>query len=481
MRPHFVIRLVGLFLFLFSLTLIPPALIAAFTHDGELWHFIESILLIGIPGLLLWLPTRRFHGDLRTREAFLVVALFWSLLGALGSLPFIIGAHLNVTDAVFEAVSGFTTTGATVITGIDHLPPSILMYRQQLAWLGGLGVIVLAVAILPMLGVGGMQLLKAEIPGPMKDERLTPRIANTARYMLVIYFLLTLACTIAYWLAGMTLFDAVGHSLAVLATAGFSTHDDSIAYFHSPAIELVSIVFMLLGGLSFNIHFLALFRQQPGIYWKDEEARTFLIIVALLVLTATVLLYVGGRYDNVPDALRYGAFQVVSVITTTGFTTDNFSVWPLGLPIILMLSCFFAGCAGSTAGGMKVVRGIVLAKVGLRELERLVHPQMVKPIKVGGRALPKNVIDSIWSFFSVYVVVFILLMLLVMATGVDQITAFGSVATCMNNTGPGLGTTAVTFHDLNPTAKWLCSFAMLLGRLEIFTVLVLLTPDFWRK
>jgi trk system potassium uptake protein TrkH len=481
MRPQFVIRLVGLFLLLFSTTLIPPALIAAYTRDGEFSHFVASVLLIGVPGLALWFPVRRFRGDLRTREAFLVVALFWTLLGMLGGLPFIIGAHLDLTDAVFEAVSGFTTTGATVMTGIDRLPPSILMYRQQLTWIGGLGVIVLAVAILPMLGVGGMQLLKAEIPGPMKDERLTPRIANTARYMLVIYFLLTLACTISYWLAGMSLFDAVGHGFAALATAGFSTHDDSIGYFHNQTIEAVSIVFMLLGALSFNIHFLALFRQQPGVYWKDEETRTFLIIVALLVIVATALLYAGGRYGTLLESLRHGAFQVVSIVTTTGFTTDNFSVWPLGLPLLLMLSCFFAGCAGSTSGGMKVIRGIVLAKVGLRELERLVHPQMSKPIKVGGRALAKNVIDSIWSFFSVYVVVFVLLMLLLMATGVDQVTAFGSIATCINNTGPGLGVTAVTFQDLSPAGKWLCSVAMLLGRLEIFTVLVLLTPDFWRK
>lgn len=481
MRPRFVIRLVGLFLLLFSVTLIPPAVIASYTGDGQFNHFIESMLILGVPGLILWYLTRTSRGNLRTREAFLVVALFWTLLGILGGLPFIMGAHLNLTDAVFEAVSGFTTTGSTVIIGIDKLPPSILMYRQQLQWIGGLGVIVLAVAILPMLGVGGMQLMKAEVAGPMKDERLTPRIVNTARYTLIIYVMLTLACTIAYWIAGMTLFDAVGHSFAALATGGYSTHDDSIAYFHSLNIEMISIVFMLLGALSFNIHYMALFRQGPSAYWNDPQSRTFLVIVAILAVIVSVLLYAGGKYETIPEALRYGTFQIVSVITTTGFATDNFSVWPMGLPLIIMLSSFVAGCAGSTSGGIKIIRFMVLGKVGLREMTRLVHPQCAQPIKLGDRALPKDVIDAIWSFFSVYVVVFVVLMLLVMATGVDHVTAFGAVATSINNTGPGLGAAAANFQEINPTAKWLCALAMLLGRLEIFTVLVLLTPEFWRK
>jgi trk system potassium uptake protein TrkH len=481
MRPRFIIRLIGLFLLLFSITFVPPALIAAFSHDGQLRHFIESALIIGIPGLLLWLPTRSHRGNLHSREVYIVVALFWILLGMLGGIPFVMGAHLNVTDAVFEAVSGFTTTGSTVIIGIDNLPPSVLMYRQQLQWIGGLGVIVIAVAILPMLGVGGMQLLKAEVPGPTKDERLTPRIANTARYLLVIYFLLTVACTIAYWLAGMTVFDAISHAFAALSTGGYSTHDDSIGYFHSGAIEAISIVFMLLGAISFNLHFFAFFRQEPGAYWKDPQTRAFIFIVTILIVVVSVMLYAGHTYKTFWEALRYGAFQTISVITTTGFMTANLSAWPLGLPLLLMLTSFIGGCAGSTSGGIKVIRMVVLGKVGLRELARLIHPQLVSPIKVGERALSKTVIDAIWGFFSVYVMVFVLMVLLVMASGVDQVTAFGAVATCINNTGPGLGVVAVTFHDLNPVAKWLCAAAMLLGRLEIFTLLVLITPEFWRK
>lgn len=480
MRPRFVIRLVGLFLLLFSLTLFPPALVAAYTADGEFLVFIESILILAGSGVLLWYPTRSCRGNLYTRETFLVVALFWTLLGTLGSLPFYLGTHLDLTAAVFEAVSGFTSTGATAIIGIDQLPPSILLYRQQLQWYGGLGVVVLAVAILPMLGIGGMQLYRAETAGPMKDEKITPRIVHTARFMLIIYISLTVACASAYWLAGMTLFDAVGHSFSTVSTGGFSTHDASIAWFDSAPVEIIAIVFMIIGALSFNIHFLVLYRLGPRAYWRDTQTRVFLIIAALLVLATAAVLHLGGGYGAV-DALREAAFEAVSVITTTGFSTDTFALWPLGLPLLLIFASFIGGCAGSTSGGIKVIRIIILGKVGLREMLRLVHPQMVRPIKVGGRALPASVLDAVWSFFSVYVLTFAVLMLAVMATGLDHVTAFGAVATCLNNLGPGLGDVAATFNGVNDTAKWLCALAMLLGRLEIFTLLVLFAPVFWRK
>ncbi len=481
MRPAFVIRLVGLFLLLFSLTMIPPALLAAWDDDGQLINFARSLLILALPGLLLWLPTRRHRGNLYNREVFLVVALFWVLLGTLGSVPLLLGTELSLTDAVFEAVSGFTTTGATTIIGLDDLPRSILFYRQQLQWFGGLGVIVLAVAILPMLGVGGMQLYRAETPGPMKSEKLTPRIAQTARFMLIIYFALTVACASAYWLAGMTLFDAVAHSLSTVATGGFSTHDASIGHFDSVAVEIIAIVFMLIGALSFSVHFVALRGPSPSVYWHDTQSRVFLLTVLGLALAAGLLLWFGDRHDSLFHALRHGTFTVVSVITTTGFSTDTFALWPLGLPLLLIFVSFFGGCAGSTSGGIKAIRIIVLAKVGIREMQRLIHPQLVRPIKIGERAVPKLVLDAIWSFFSVYVLIFAALVLALMATGLDQVTAFGAVATSLNNLGPGLGAVASTFHDINPVAKWLCTLAMLLGRLEIFTLLVLLTPEFWRK
>ena len=480
MRPRFVIRLIGLFLFLFSITLLPPAAVALYTGDGQFPVFAESMLILAALGMLLWYPTRDCRGNLYNRETFLVVALFWTLLGALGSLPLYLGTHLDLTDAVFEAVSGFTATGATTIIGLDRLPPSILLYRQQLQWYGGLGGIVLAVAILPMLGVGGMQLYRAETAGPMKDEKITPRIVHTARFMLVIYISLTVACASAYWLAGMTLFDAVGHSFSTVSTGGFSTHDASIGWFESATIEAIAIVFMLIGAVSFNIHFLVVYRLGPIAYWQDPQTRVFLVIVALLIAATATLLYLGAPY-GVPEALRLGAFEVVSVVTTTGFSTDTFALWPLGLPLLLIFASFIGGCAGSTSGGIKVIRLIVLGKVGLREMLRLIHPQMIRPIKLGERALPGSVLDAVWSFFSVYVLTFALLMLAVMATGLDHVTAFGAVATCLNNLGPGLGEVASTFHGINDGAKWLCALAMLLGRLEIFTLLVLLAPEFWRK
>lgn len=481
MRLPIVIRIVGLFLLLFSLTLIPILAIALYTDDGEALHFVQSILLLAIPGLLLWYPTRRYKGELRNRESFLVVALFWVLLGVLGSLPLLLGAHLSLTDAVFEAVSGFTTTGATVLINIDDLPPSILMYRQQLMWLGGIGVVIFAIAILPMLGVGGMQLYRAEIAGPMKEEKLTPRIAQTARAMWVIYLALTAVCAVAYWLAGMTAFDAVAHSFSTVSTGGFSTHDASMGFFSSPAIETIAIVFMILGGISFNVHFLVMHGRGPASYWRDAQTRTFLILATAMIVVTALLLYFGGRYSTLLDSLRYGAFQAVTAITTTGFTTAEFSAWPLALPLLLIFSSYLGGCAGSTSGGIKVIRIMVLAKVGIREMMRLIHPSMVRPIRISGRTVPKPVLDAVWSFFSVYVIVFVALMMLVMATGVDQVTAFGAVTACLTNLGPGLGDVAVTFHDINPAAKWLCTLAMLLGRLEIFTLLVLLTPVYWRK
>lgn len=478
MRPRHVIRLIGLFLFLFSLTMLPPAVISIQTVDGQLGTFLESFLLLAASGALLWYPTRRCRGNLHNRETFLVVALFWVLLGILGSLPLILGAHLDPTDAVFEAVSGFTATGATTIAGIDALPSSILIYRQQLQWYGGLGIVVLAVAILPMLGVGGMQLYRAETAGPMKDERITPRVIHTARFMLLIYIGLTIACASAYWLAGMSAFDALAHSFSTVSTGGFSTHDASLGWFDDPAIEMIAVVFMLIGAISFNTHFLAAYRFGPSAYWRDTQTRVFLILTAALIAATLVLLMLDGRDTG---AARTAVFQVVSVITTTGFVTEDFTTWPLGLPLILIFASFIGGCAGSTSGGLKVVRIIVLFKVGIREMRRLVHPQLVQPIRLGGRAVGVGVPDAVWGFFSVYVLTFAVFMIAVMATGIDHVTAFGAVATSINNFGPGLGQASHSFRELNDAAKWLCAFAMLLGRLEILTVLVLLTPGFWRK
>jgi len=480
MRVAVVQRILGLFLVLFSLTLIPPSLLSIAYGDGELVHFAESIALMLGTGLLMWLPVMRAPRDLRAREVFFIVTMFWVMLGLMAGLPFMLGPHLSFTDSAFESVSAFTTTGATVITGLDHLPKSVLFYRAQLQWFGGMGVVVLAVAILPMLGVGGMQLYRAETPGPMKDEKITPRISHAARALWVIYVGLTVACAVSYWAAGMSVFDAVSHSFATLSTGGFSTHDASMGYFKSPAIDIIASVFMLAGGMNFGVHFLALRARSPLTYWRDPEVRTFLVVVGLITLGVAFMLLWRGGYTSAFQALRYSLFQVSSIVTSTGFTTTDFSVWPLFVPVLLLLSSFMGGCAGSTAGGMKVIRFIVLGKQARRDMGRLVHPNMVRPLKLAGRPLPDRAVDAVWGFFSVYVGVFSIMMLAVMATGIDHVTAFAAVTTCINNMGPGLGDVTSNFVTVNPTAKWILTATMLLGRLEIFTALVLFLPRYWR-
>ncbi len=480
MRLAVVQRILGLFLVLFSLTLIPPSVLSIAYGDGELVHFVESIGLMLGTGLLMWLPVLGAPRDLRAREVFFIVTMFWVMLGLMAGLPFMLGPHLSFTDSAFESVSAFTTTGATVLTGLDHLPKSVLFYRAQLQWFGGMGVVVLAVAILPMLGVGGMQLYRAETPGPMKDEKITPRISHAARALWVIYVGLTLACAVGYWAAGMSWFDAITHAFTTLSTGGFSTHDASMGYFKSPAIDVIASVFMLAGGMNFSVHFMALRARSPLTYWRDPEVRTFLVVVGLITLGIAAMLLWNGNYVSPWQALRYSLFQVSSIVTSTGFTTTDFSVWPLFVPVLLMLSSFMGGCAGSTAGGMKVIRCIVLGKQARRDIGRLVHPTMVRPLKLAGRPLPDRAVDAVWGFFSVYVAVFSVMMLAVMATGIDHVTAFAAVTTCINNMGPGLGDVTSNFVTVNPVAKWVLTATMLLGRLEIFTALVLLMPRYWR-
>jgi trk system potassium uptake protein TrkH len=392
-----------------------------------------------------------------------------------------LGLDLSFADAFFESASGYTTTGATVIVGLDALSPSILFYRQELQRLGGIGVIVLAIALLPMLGIGGMQLYKAETPGPFKSEKLTPRITRTARNVSALYVALTAVCALSFWLAGMSAFDAIAHSLSTLSTGGYSTHDASIAYFDSFAIETVAVIFMLIGGISFGTHFVAWQALRLSPYFRDAQVRAFVGTVALLTIAIAVVLVDNGVADSAAQAFRLASFEVVSIITTTGFGIADFSMWPLALPVLLMFAGFIGGCAGSTSGGIKTIRLVVLAKQMSVHVQRLVHPQVVRRIKVDGHVVPESVIDSIWGFFAVYVLVFVVLMITVMMDGLDQITAFGAVATCINNVGPGLGEVASNFVNVPPMSKIVLAFAMLLGRLEIFTFLVLLSPTFWRR
>ena len=481
MRPLLVQRILGLMLIPFSLTMLPPLFLSLLYRDGESLNFAYTFLMILVAGTLLWLPVRNLRVELRLREGFMIVVMFWIVLGGVRSIPLHLGPHLDYTDAIFESISAFTTTGATVMSGLDNLPPSILFYRQELQWFGGMGVIVLSVAILPMLGVGGMQLYRAETPGPMKTEKLTPRITQTARAFWIIYVGLSAACALGYWLAGMSLFDAVAHSLSTISSGGFSTHDASFGYFDNPAIEAIAITFMLAGGINFSVHYYALLRGRLKAYWQDTEVRVFLVVTAILIMIHAIALVWTNHHDSLLVSLRHSAFNTVSVITSTGYITEDFTLWPLFMPMLMILSSFMGGCAGSTAGGMKVIRFIMIFKQSVLEMRRLVHPSSIQTLKFKGRPLEPRVIRSVWAYFALYVTTFVILVLTIIAAGSDQVTAFGAVATCLNNLGPGLGEVSTNFQSLNDFSKVILSISMLLGRLEIFTVLVVLSPAFWRN
>lgn len=478
-----VLRIFGLIVVVFSLTMLPPVAIALLYADGHAHYFLQSFAIVLAIGLAMWLPVRNVQRDLRLRDGFLVVALFWTVLGIAGAVPFCLtdAPVLSFTDSVFEAVSGFTTTGATVIVGLDRLPPSILWYRQQIQWFGGIGIIVLAVALFPVLGIGGMQLYKAETPGPVKDEKLTPRIAQTAKALWGLYALLTGACAAAYAAAGMGWFDAICHAFSTVATAGFSTHDASLAYFDSFAIDMVACAFMFLGGVNFALHFTAWRAKSAWVWLEDPQFRAYLWLNVLLVLAVVGGLYGGGTYPSLAEAFRYGTLQAISHQTTTGFVTANFSAWPGMLPVLLLLSTFIGGCAGSTAGGMKVIRWQLVLKQGARELKRLVHPSAELPVKYADKPVPIQVLAAITGFFAMYLVLFGAMMLMLMGLGLDQITAWSAVASAINNLGPGLGAVHFNYTALPETAKWVVVVAMLIGRLEVFTLLVLFTPAFWRR
>ncbi|MBU6950199.1 TrkH family potassium uptake protein [Hahella sp. HN01] len=475
-------KILGVLLMLFSTTMIPPIVVSLIYEDGHMQPFLTAMCGIFLTGLLVWLPVFRQTSELRIRDGFVVTVLFWVVLSLSGAVPLYLSEHphLSLVDAIFESVSGLTTTGATVMTGIDILPKSILWYRQQLQWLGGMGIIVLAVAILPMLGIGGMQLYRAEAPGPVKDNKLTPRITETAKALWYIYVSLTALCALLYWWAGMDAFDAIGHSFATIAIGGFSTHDASIGYFNSPMIEIICIVFMFLAGINFAMHFFAWRRRSVLVYLKDPEV-VFYSLILLSVSIVTVGVLIGtSTYDPFTAIIR-GVFEVVSVATTTGFATADFAHWPHLLPFLLFVVAFIGGCAGSTGGGMKVIRVLLIYKQGMREVKRIVHPNAVLQVKLGRKPVPDRVLEAVWGFFSVYMFMFVFMLMGLLATGLDQVTAWSAVGACINNLGPGLGGVALHYGELNEPAKWILCFAMLLGRLEVFTLLILFTPAFWRR
>ncbi|UCX03068.1 TrkH family potassium uptake protein [Shewanella glacialimarina] len=485
MQYKTIIRITGLLMALFSITMLPPALVAVFYKDGGGTAFVQAFFVSLFLGFLLWYPNRKHKSDLRTREGFLIVVLFWTVLGSIGALPFIFSKvpDLSWTDSFFESFSALTTTGATVIVGLDDLPKAVLFYRHLLQWMGGMGIIVLAVAILPLLGIGGMQLFKAEIPGPVKDSKMTPRIAETAKALWYIYLMLTIACATAFYFAGMNAFDAICHAFSTIAIGGFSTKDASIGYYDSSAINIICAVFLLIAAVNFSVHFAAFTRRGINfkIYFKDAEFKVLIGVQVVLTAICFTTLYYSGVYDSPEQTLDYAFFQVVSISTTAGFGTESFHSWPLFLPVLLIFSSFIGGCAGSTGGGMKVIRLILLVLQGSRELKRLVHPKAMYSIRIGGAALPDRIIDAVWGFFSAYALVFVICMVILMAMDMDAITAFSATAASLNNLGPGLGDVANNYASITDGAKWVLVIAMLFGRLEVFTLLVLFTPTFWKN
>jgi trk system potassium uptake protein TrkH len=482
MHPAVILRILGLLLMIYSTSMLVPAVVAMLYDDGNALRFLIAFLVTLVSGLLCWLPVQNQRQELRVRDGFVVVVLFWAVLSLFGALPYTLdyGFRMSIVDAVFESVSGLTTTGATVLSGLDSLPKSILFYRQQQQWLGGMGIIVLAVAILPMLGVGGMQLYRAESPGTMKDSKLTPRVTETARSLWYIYVALTAACALAYWFCGMSFFDAVGHSFSTLSIGGFSTHDANIGHFDSFSIELVAILFMLVGGMNFGLHFVAWRRRSLRWYFTDGELRFYFFILGGVSLLTIATLLVTAQYPEPSRALRHGLFEAVSVVTTTGFGVTQFSAWHPMLAAALIMVSFIGACAGSTGGGLKMVRVNLMFKQGLREMRRLIHPNAVILVKLSGKAVSDRVVEAVWGFFGIYLLAFCTLFIALLLTGLDFLTAFSAVAACLNNLGPGLGSVAAHYGELGSAAKWLLCLAMLLGRLEIFTLLVLFTPMFWR-
>jgi len=476
-------RIIGQLLMLYSVTMLVPVGVSVYYGDDQAPAFIQSFAIMLVTGLVAWLPVRGVQRDLRLRDGFLVAAVFWLGLGTFSATPLLLTEmpQMSVVDAVFEAVSGLTATGSTVLLGLDQLPKSVLYYRAQLHWLGGVGIIVLAVAILPMLGVGGMQLYRAETPGPMKDSKLTPRITETAKALWLVYFGLTVACIASYWYAGMSAFDAVCHGFSTVATGGFSTHDASFGWFDSPLLEAIAILFMFLAGASFSLHFVAWRSRDVRAYWRDPEFRAYTLILLLVSALGSAYLAFAGQYGGVAESARHATFHFVSFMTSAGFTSAGFDQWPGALPLTLVLVGFIGGCAGSTSGGIKVVRWLLLYNQAMREVKRLIHPAAEIPVRLGRSVVPQRVVDAVWGFCVVYIILFGAMLLVLVGSGLDQVTAFSALASSINNMGPGLGQVVMTFTDVNELAKWVCVLAMLFGRLEVFTLLVLFSPAFWRS
>ena len=479
-----VFNVLGYVVLIFAGTmLVPLAFAFAVGEPAERDYDLALLITAGI-GAALLLTTRRYRRELQPRDGFLLVTLGWTILPACATLPLLF--HLpgiSFTDAYFETMSGLTTTGATVLSGLDQLPVSINVWRHLLVWIGGMGILVLAVAILPLLGVGGAQVFKAETAGPFKETKLTPRIADTAKALYSIYFGISFVCFLAFAWAGMSWTDAFMHMCSTMGLGGFSSHDASFGYFNSPLIDYTAVVFMTLAGFNFSLHFIAWRRRSLVPYWTDPEARAYLFTLIAACLAVAAYLYHKDVYGDWWTAVRFATFNVVSIATTTGYANTDFNQWPIFAPVLMLFLSGFTTCAGSTGGGIKMVRALILLKQARREMTRILHPRAVIPVIVGDQVIDNKVIFAVLAFMLIYGASIIWLTFLLLLSGLDVVSSFTAIVACINNTGPGLNQVgpATNFSGLNDFETWVCTFAMLIGRLEMFSVFVLFTPEFWRR
>ena len=471
-----ILKLFSILVLFFSISYVFPIVVSIIFNDGAINLFLYTLIGVSLIGLTGFYITRNVNNELSQKDGFVIIVMFWVVLCFAGSIPFYLSG-MTFIDSIFESMSGITTTGATVVSNLDNLPESLLFYRQLLQWMGGMGLIVLAIAVMPLLGIGGGQIYKTEIPGAMGEQRLTPRIKETAQVLWLIYFGLTVICGVFYYIGGMNSFDAVSHAMSTVAIGGFSTHNESIGYFNSLSIEIVCIIFMLLSAFSFTLHYFAIFKKKPLKYLYDPELRFFISILIIIFILGVIV----SNLSMQGPSIREIAFHSVSMLTTTGFSISNTSNWPFSLSFLLLIGAFIGACAGSVGGGVKSWRVLIMINHAYKNIMTIIHPNSVMTLKIGTKSVDDGVATSVWGFFSIYVISFILLLLFVLMSGLDFESAFSAVGACLNNLGPGLGIVSENYSDISSSTKGILAFAMLLGRLEIFTLLVILTPMFWSK
>ena len=472
-----IINLFSILVLFFSFSYVFPIVVSIVFNDNSLYLFLPAFIFVGILGLIGFLLTKGVQRDLSSKDGFVIIVMFWLVLSLAGSIPFYLSG-MSPIDSFFESMSGITTTGATVISNVESLPESLKFYRQLLQWMGGMGLIVLAIAVMPLLGIGGGQLFKTDIPGAMGEQRLTPRIQETAKALWSIYLGLTVLCTIFFTIAGMSFFDAVSHAMSTISIGGFSTYNDSIGHFNDLTIEIICMIFMLLSAMSFALHYFSIYKSKSLKYFYDPELRFFISILLIIFILA---LSVNALSSQSNLSLRELAFHTVSTVTTTGFGISDTSTWSFSISFLLLIGAFIGACSGSVGGGVKSWRVMIMLNHAYSNIVKMIHPNSVVTLKVGTKSVDDNVATSVWGFFSIYVISFVILLMAILISGLDLETAFSAVGACLNNLGPGLGLVSENYSEINSFAKGVLAFSMLLGRLEIFTLLIILTPMFWAK